>query len=214
MTTTIVPFSAAIRDATSAAHGDAEGSTFLADLTGGHRPLVDLARLAAQHLAIYRALEGANAAMATDPVAGRFVFAELDRVPALERDLASLLGPDWASRPESLPTAATAAYAARITETAETWPAGWVAHHYTRYLGDLSGGLFIRRALEDRFAIDATSGTAFYDFPGIADPVAWKDDYRSRLDEAPWDDDERARIIDEVLDAYRWNTRVLVDLDG
>lgn len=214
MTTTTVPFSARIREATVAAHDDAEGSGFLSGLTEGTRPITDYARLVAQHLAIYRAIESANAAMRADPIAGAFVFPELDRVARLEADLHAILGEDWAARPEATPLPATVDYAERIREVGATWPGGWVAHHYVRYLGDLSGGIFIRRRLEDAYGIDATSGTAFYDFPEIPDAMAWKNVYRSRLDDAPWDEAEQADVVAEILQAYDWNNRLLGELNG
>ena len=64
---------------------------------------------------------------------------------------------------------------------AATWPGGFVAHHYTRYLGDLSGGIFIGRVMQRRFGFD-TNGIGFYLFADIADPRAFKDVYREQLD--------------------------------
>ena len=54
-----------------------------------------------------------------------------------------------------------------------------LAHHYTRYLGDLSGGRVIRRALDRAFNLSGV-GLAFYDFP--MQPKPYKDAYRARLD--------------------------------
>jgi len=209
-----VKFSEAIRAATTEAHGSAEGASFLSDLLGGALPLEGYGRLVAQHRAIYEALEASNDAIAADPVVGGFVQHDVVRLPALERDVVSVLGLAWSERPEAELVPATVEYCARLREVGASWPAGWVAHQYVRYLGDLSGGLFIRRGIEKVYGIDAGTGTAFYDFPQVPDPVAWKDAYRRRLDEAPWDRDERALIIDEVLAAYRWNTELLVQLGG
>ena len=76
------------------------------------------------------------------------------------------------------------------------WPAGFVAHHYTRYLGDLSGGQLVRKALQREYGL-GEEGTAFYAFPGVA-VGAVKRRYREMLDAAPWDEAERARFVDEV----------------
>jgi heme oxygenase len=70
----------------------------------------------------------------------------------------------------------------------------------------------IRSAIEEVYGIDATSGTAFYDFSAIPDHTVFKEAYRAQLDAAPWNEAERARIIDEVLLGYHHNTRVLVEL--
>jgi heme oxygenase len=80
-------------------------------------------------------------------------------------------------------------------------------------MGDLSGGQFIGRVVRRVLGIDETNGAAFYDFPGVPDAKAFKEEYRRRLDAAPWDADERARIIDEIHRAYRHNTAVLAALD-
>ena len=46
------------------------------------------------------------------------------------------------------------AYRARLLEQAAEWAALLVAHHYTRYLGDLSGGQAIGRILDRTFELD------------------------------------------------------------
>ncbi len=209
-TTERLPFSAAIRQATWDAHGDAEQASYLSDLVAGRVDRRGYADLVAQHHFAYLSLEAASELMRDDPVAGGFVDDALTRGPALVADLESLLGPGW--RDQVAPSDATAAYVARMDEVCRTWPGGFVAHHYVRYLGDLSGGQMLRGTIEEVYGIDATSGTAFYDFAKLTDLTAYKDAYRARLDSAPWDDEERARIIDEVLLGYRHNTEVLEEL--
>ena len=205
-----VPFSKAIRAATTAAHGTAEQAGYLGALLAGNLDIPGYARLVAQHLHIYRALEGAADALAGDPVARRFVFEELRRLPSLEADLEALLGAGWASQVPALP--ATEAYCARLREVGATWVGGFVAHHYVRYLGDLSGGIFIGEAVERIYDIVDHRGTSFYVFERIPDPMAFKDTYRGLLDDAPWDDTERALITAEILEGYRFNTEVLEQL--
>jgi heme oxygenase len=204
------PFSAAIRQATWEAHGEAEQAPWLSALVAGEVDVRGYAELAAQHHFAYEALEVASATMHDHPVAGRFVDDRLTRGPALVADLEALLGPGW--RDEVAPSAATAAYVARLEEVCSTWAGGFVAHHYVRYLGDLSGGQVLRARIEEVYDIDPSSGTAFYDFPQLDDLSAYKDAYRTKLDDVPWDDDERARVLDEVLVGYRHNTAVLQEL--
>ncbi len=170
----------------------------------------DYVSLVTQHYFIYRALEAAADRMSTDPVAAPFITDRLTRLPALEADLEFLIGPDWADSIRPLPT--TERYVARIEEVGSTWPGGFIAHHYTRYLGDLSGGLFIGRVMQRRFGFE-TNGVGFYVFDDIADPRAFKDVYREQLDAVPWDDDERERVVDEVLRAYQFNTELFQDLE-
>jgi heme oxygenase len=204
-----IPFSAALRERSSGAHSGSESAGFMADLIKGEGTRDDYIALVAQHFFIYEALEAATERMRRDPVASVFISEKLTRLPALEADLEFLVGPDWRERIAPLPT--TERYVERINRVGATWPGGFVAHHYTRYLGDLSGGLFIGKLMARRFGFE-TNGIGFYIFGDIADPKAFKDVYRDQLDAVPWDEAERERVIDEVLLAYRFNTELFEDL--
>lgn len=205
----VVPFSAALRERASSAHSTDECDGFMTDLLTGAGTRDDYIALIAQQWFIYAALEEAGPRMRRDPVASVFLSDKLTRLPALEADLAFLLGEGWRGAIAPLPT--TQAYVSRIRRVAATWPGGFVAHHYTRYLGDLSGGQFITRLMQRRFGFE-TNGIGFYLFGDIADPKAFKNVYREQLDAAPWDDAEKERVIDEVLVAYRFNTELFADL--
>jgi len=208
-----VPFSTVIRTASQAQHTTAENSAFMSDLLGGRLGVTAYARYTEQLWFVYRALEEGAARLAGDPVAGPFLSAELFRVAALERDLDHLLGTDWRRRASPLP--ATARYAARIAETADGWPAGYVAHHYTRYLGDLSGGQVIRGIAERTWGFPRKGdGVRFYVFDGIENPAAFKREYRALLDRLPLGELERQRVVDECRRAFDLNTAVFADLAG
>lgn len=206
----ILSFSAALRERSSGSHSRSEGAGFMTDLLKGEGSREDYISLVSQHYFIYEALESAGERMRKDAVASVFLSDKLTRLPALESDLEFLLGADWRDQITALPT--TQRYVQRIEQVGATWPGGFVAHHYTRYLGDLSGGVFIGRVMARRFGFE-TNGIGFYLFDDIADPSAFKDVYRTQLDAAPWDQAERERVIDEVLLAYRFNTELFEDLD-
>jgi heme oxygenase len=91
------------------------------------------------------------------------------------------------------------------------WPAGLVAHHYLRYLGDLSGGQIIRRLVGRAYGLD-TDGVRFYVFDEIPKPKPFKDAYRAALDAVPWDEEEKARVVAEVSLAFRLNRDLFADL--
>jgi len=205
----LIPFSAALRERSTSAHSGSESAGFMADLIKGDGTREDYIALVVQHWFIYEALERVAERMKSDPVASVFITDRLTRLPALEADLEFLVGHDWRETVTPLPT--TQRYVDRINAVGATWAGGFVAHHYTRYLGDLSGGLFIGRLMARRFGFE-TNGIGFYLFADIADPKAFKDVYREQLDAAPWDDAEKERVIDEVLLAYRFNTELFEDL--
>jgi len=206
---TVIPFSQALRERTSSGHSSSEGADFMSDLMTGKGSKEDYVALVAQHFFIYEALEAAADRMRADAVAAPFISDKLTRLPAIVQDLEFLIGQDWREQITPLPT--TARYVARINEVGAVWPGGFVAHHYTRYLGDLSGGQIIRTLMQRQFGFD-TNGVGFYLFGDIAKPREFKDTYREQLDAVPWDDEEQARVIDEVMVAYRFNTDLFRDL--
>ncbi|MFC7309773.1 heme oxygenase (biliverdin-producing) [Streptomyces monticola] len=203
------PFSTLIRTASHEAHTEAETSTFMSDLLGGRLGVDAYTRYTEQLWFVYRAMEDAAQRLRNDPVAGPFIQPELMRVAELERDLTHLHGGDdgWRERVRPLP--ATAAYAARVEECARTWPGGYVAHHYTRYLGDLSGGQIIRDKAEKTWGFARRGdGVRFYVFEQIRNPAAFKRGYRELLDAVAVDDLEKMRIVDECKRAFALNTSV------
>ncbi|MFJ2113815.1 MULTISPECIES: heme oxygenase (biliverdin-producing) [unclassified Streptomyces] len=208
---TPTPFSTLIRVASHEQHTAAETSTFMSDMLGGRLGVEAYTRYTEQLWYVYRALEGASEALRNDPVAGPFIQPELARTPQLERDLTHLRGAGWRADLEPLP--ATAAYAARVEECARTWPGGFVAHHYTRYLGDLSGGQIIRDTAEKTWGFERKGdGVRFYVFEEIPNPAAFKRGYRELLDAVAADDLEKQRIIDECKRAFAFNGAVFREL--
>lgn len=203
-------FSARIREATMSAHRDAERSSYVHRLMRGQLPIDGVADLMVQHLSIYGALERTAAALSADPVVSGFIGgAELLRVPRIEADLRNLVGSDWSERFVVHP--ATAAYAGNIAATAGH-PERFIAQHYTRILGDLSGGQMISRTLTRHYGDEIAGALSFYEFD-IDDMGAYKDAYRARLDGAPWSAAEQDAFIDETNRAYSANSAVFGELD-
>ena len=203
------PFSATLRESTRTVHERANNSRFMVRLLDGELPLEEYARLAAQYYFIYEAIESASDTMRGHSTGGPFVFDELRRLPALAADLEFLAGPDWPAGIEPVP--ATEDYVGRIRTVAHDWAGGYVAHHYTRYLGDLAGGQVVRRLLKDTYDVEGP-GALFYHFDDIDSVPAFRKRYRALLDSTPWDTGERALIVNEVRVAFEFNIAVLADL--
>lgn len=201
-------FSELLRERSWHMHQEAEGATFMKALMKGEIDRSGYERMTVQHYFIYDALERVGCELRDNPVVAPFLTSRLDRVPSLRADLEALLGPAWERGIRPLP--ATARYVQRIRDMA-SWPGGYIAHHYTRYLGDLSGGLAIGAVVTRVYGLEE-AGASFYRFDLIDKPKLFKDEYRATLDAGPWDVDEQDRMIDEVLYAYRLNTDVFADL--
>ncbi|MBW6438268.1 biliverdin-producing heme oxygenase [Actinoplanes hulinensis] len=209
-------FSTRIRRATMVEHREAETRSFISRLMAGSVPMAGYAALTAQYLTIYRELESAAARMRTGPVAGAagelvagFADPALTRVPSLEADLAHLYGPDCESVITVLDS--TRRYAERLREQAATSPTHFIAHHYVRYLGDLSGGQMIGRTLANLYGL-GEAGTSFYRFEQIPDPRAYKIAYRARLDALDLTEDQAEIMLAEARLAFRCNADIFVEL--
>jgi heme oxygenase (biliverdin-producing, ferredoxin) len=200
--------SARLRAGTRADHDAAQGSGFLDALAGGRLPRDAYADLAGQHYVIYEALERAAAAMRDDPVAGAFVRPELTRLPALAADLTYLVGADWRERIAALP--ATVRYGDRLHAVAFDRPTAFVAHHYTRYLGDLSGGQYLGPSIARSYGLNG-AGHRFFVFEGVR-PPEFRRAYRELLDRTGWTRAEENAFMAEVSEAYRLNIDVLAEL--
>ncbi|MET8546301.1 biliverdin-producing heme oxygenase [Kitasatospora sp. NPDC004799] len=210
-----VPFSTVLRTASSEEHEAAEQSSFMSRLLGGRLGIEAYADLTGQLWYVYRALESRAEELAEHPLAGPFIDRALLRTAAVERDLAHLRGPGW--RDGLAPLPATAAYVARVEELAAEWPAGYLAHHYTRYLGDLSGGQIIRGVAERTWGFERKGdGVRFYVFEEVDNPAAFKRAYRAKLDAAgeAMDEVERRRVVEECKRAFVLNGAVFRDLDA
>lgn len=199
--------SAAFKQGSQDLHDETEASAFIDELMGGKVNLAGYINYLKSLRVVYAALEEASRAHADDPIVAEMHDTRLERLAAIEADIAEL---STGAPEESLCThEAATAYAERIHAAAAEGPARLVAHHYTRYLGDLSGGLAIGRILARHFNL--TSGLSFYEFADIKAKV-YKDGYRERLDNLPLTEEQRAEAVAEVQQAFRHNQAVFVEL--
>jgi heme oxygenase (biliverdin-producing, ferredoxin) len=202
-----VSLSTAMREGSQAEHRAAEDSPFLAELLGGRVDEAGYTAYLRRLRVVYAALEDAGRDHRGDPMVDAVHDADLERLDALDADL-----DHWAPGAEhDVDSPAAAAYADRIRAAADEWGGLYVAHHYTRYLGDLSGGQAIGRILDRDFALDG-AGTAFYAFPAVPKPKPYKDAYRARLDALGATPGETDRIVAEVQSAFRLNRAVFAEL--
>lgn len=191
---------ARLREYTADAHTQTERKPFIVELMSGRAHVSAYADYLQQLLPVYAAMEVA----ASDPW-GLHVPA-LDRTEALRCDLAAL-GCEVAQ-----PRAAAEAYATHLTHLVTSGDAlRLVAHHYTRYLGDLSGGQAIAALVARHYAI-GPEALAFYRFEGIDDIVRFKQAYRSRLDAMDLNAEQEQVLLDEAVLAFEFNGRMFDEL--
>lgn len=202
------PLSARVRADTRADHEEAQSSGFLDALAAGELPRAAYADLTAQHWFIYAELERAAEAMAGNPAARPFVELGLTRLPSLVADLEYLVGDGWRDGIAALPAAER--YVRRLQNVADRGAPAFVAHHYTRYMGDMSGGQHLGPAIARAYRLNG-DGHRFFVFAGI-DASAGRNRYRELLDRVAWSAGERDAFVAEVSRAYRLNIAVLREL--
>jgi heme oxygenase (biliverdin-producing, ferredoxin) len=201
-----MPLSRRFREGSQEAHTAAETSPFVGALLSGEVGPSGYLEYLGSLRTVYSELEQVGRGLAADPVAGPVVDPRLDRAGCLDRDIAY-----WRARtggPDPVPTSAAVYYAACIREAAGRWPGLFVAHHYARYLGDLSGGRIIARRLAtiyDDAAEGPDGGLSFYDFPGIGKPKLYKDSYRATLDSLPVTTGQAEAMLAEVVRVFDLN---------
>ena len=200
----VTPLSALLREGSTAEHREAEGSSFMAELLAGRVSREGYAVYLSCLRRVYAALEGAAVTLGADPIASAVIDPRLERLAAIDADLEF-----WGGLVEHA-SPATDAYVSRIQQ-ASAWGGTFVAHHYTRYLGDLSGGQAIGRLLAREFELDG-AGVAFYAFPEIPKPKPYKDAYRERLDTLDLNPVEQQRVLAEVKGVFGLNGALFTEL--
>eukprot|EP00808_Paulinella_micropora_P017137 g81074.t1 len=166
---------------------------------------------------VYSALEDELRKNHTNSVYSKLHFPkELERTQTLEQDLEYYLGPEWRQSKEvkNSPSPCTKDYVDRIRKVGKEQPELLVAHAYTRYLGDLSGGQILAKVAKKAMQLPADGkGTAFYQFEHVPNARAFKNHYRMRLDATEVSPSMADLLVAEANLAFVLNMRVFEELD-
>ncbi|QEY32444.1 heme oxygenase (biliverdin-producing) [Synechococcus sp. RSCCF101] len=201
-----------LREGTRKSHTMAENTGFVSCFLKGVVDKTSYRTLVADLYFVYSAMEEEIGRLRDHPVVGPIAFSQLNRREALETDLSYYFGSGWQNQLQPTPSAAT--YVARIREVAASAPELLVGHHYTRYLGDLSGGQILKTIAQKAMNLQGDSGLAFYEFAAIDDEKAFKVNYRATLDQLPIDQATADRIVEEANEAFRLNMEMFKELEG
>jgi heme oxygenase len=200
------PLSVRLREGTKESHRLTESTMFIREFFAGRLSIEAYREFLVQFRYIYAEMENHQERHRTHCLYEKIYFPELYRTTALIQDLNFYYGNgSWR---EVLPHRATAIYIQRLTALSYEWVEGLVAHHYTRYLGDLSGGQALKQIVAKMFKLLSSEGLAFYEFSRIMDYRQFKDEYRARLDAMPVDDTTSHKIVEEANHAFKLNRQV------
>lgn len=205
---------ALIRAASAEDHRATESRGFITRLLAGELDLEAYTRYLAQFAWVYEALESRP----DDPADTRAdVFdPRLHRLTRIESDLVALGAADWRTRIERLP--ATVVYVEHLRALGDSRDpldrvARYLAHHYARYLGDLSGGQAMAVLLARQYGARPAQLT-FYDFSELGSVVHAKRNYKERLNALELDAAAVDALTAEVRLAFRYNGAIFDQLDG
>lgn len=204
-----MPVSELLRTATRSAHESAEGSRYIGRLMSGELDAHAWQLLLEQLEYVYRALEAvANDMRDTDQCA-ELLYAELDRTEFIVSDLESLrVRTGIASAPM---LTSTREYVDRILRTRND-SVRYIAHHYTRYLGDLSGGQIMRVKFAEHYDLQPDE-LRFFVFEHIPAGPRFKKRYRELLDGLELTEQQRADLVEEANAAFQCNENIFLELD-
>lgn len=197
-------FCDSVKAQTARLHEQAETCPFISSLMGGSLNVRAYARYVQALQPVYQVLEEVMRDL-DDPVVGVFDHRGLDRSDRMIADLSSFGLP--AGERLSL---ATGNYCQAIAASAAD-PHRLLAHHYTRYLGDMAGGQAISRLMQRHYNINAVSLT-FYDFSALGDTHHYRKQYKNLLDLLTWSPTEQAEYIAESQVAYQLNIELFEEL--
>jgi heme oxygenase len=203
-----------LRVGTMQSHTAAENTAYMKCFLRGIVEREPFRKLLANLYLVYSTLEAELHCHANHPILGAVVFPEIHRAAHLERDLAFFYGENW--REEIVPLPAGQIYVDRLREISDTDPVLLIAHAYTRYLGDLSGGQALKNIVRSALKLSSSQGTELYEFeqlPTVEAKRDFKEKYRQALNSLELDQATIQRIVDEANYAFQLNRDVVHELE-
>ncbi|AIE73355.1 MULTISPECIES: heme oxygenase (biliverdin-producing) [unclassified Synechocystis] len=204
-----------LRHGTQQSHTLAENTAYMKCFLKGIVEREPFRQLLANLYYVYSTLEGALRLNRDNAIISEIYFPELNRTDNLAEDLAYYYGPNWER--EIQPTPCGKIYVDRLKALAKGDPKLLIAHCYTRYLGDLSGGQSLKNIIRSALQLPEGKGTAMYEFDSLPTPVArrqFKEMYRDALNSLPLDEATMDCIVEEANYAFALNRDVMHDLES
>ena len=202
---------AELKTGTKRSHTAAENTKFVGSFLRGVVSEENYRTLIKDFYFVYSAIEEEMERLEDNEYIAPINFKELKRVEQLKMDVRYYYGPNW--RGIIKPSESAIQYVERIHEVAEDNPKLLIGHHYTRYLGDLSGGQILKGIAEKALNLREGEGLKFYEFD-IDDKKAYKDTYRTALNTIPLDQGQVDAIIAEANHAFKLNMDLFDELSG
>lgn len=208
------PLSKALKSGTKTVHRAAENVRFVRDFLSGAVPKENYICLLQDLYTVYAALEKGLECLPSH--LQHSDFAAIFRAPTLKADLAYYTGK--LNPLDFEPSVSAVQYAEHLEKLAKDRPIMLLAHAYTRYLGDLSGGQILARAASKAYGLPADGqGQAFYVFEnvgsGAQDAKNYKKGYRTALDSLQLTAVQADELVSEAESAFIMNMLLFEERD-
>jgi heme oxygenase len=200
-----------LREGTSKSHTMAENVNFIKSFLGGVIDKGSYTEMLSKLYFVYEAIENAMEKNKDHEYIKPIYFPELNRTDSLKEDLIFHYGEDWLENVTL--SKATLDYVNRINAISKEKPELLVAHAYTRYLGDLSGGQILKKIAQRSMGLEGSKGLAFYEFKEVNDEAQFKLNYKAALDSLPIKENEASQIIAEANTAFTLNMNIFSELE-
>ena len=203
-----------LREGTKKSHTMAENTGFVACFLKGVVEKTSYRKLISDLYFVYKAMEEEIDRLVQEdhPVIKHIGFKELFRRQTLEKDLEFYYGNNWLDQIKISESAQS--YVNRIRIVANESPELLVGHHYTRYIGDLSGGQILKKIAKKALNLRGDDGLNFYEFKLIEDEKLFKKSYSETLNKLPIDQKIADNIIEEANQAFAYNMNMFRELEG
>ncbi len=198
-----------IRENTKDLHAMAESTGFIKRLFAEKASKDSYAEYLFNLHFIYKTIEEEMDKNKDNEVIKPFIYEELKRDKAIEKDLELLLGEKMK---EIIPLKSTEVFVNRLKEVSQSQPELLVAHAYTRYLADLFGGRQMFSLMESYYKVDREA-LNYHVFEGIEDIRSFVMVYHNKLNEINLPEELQDKFLNEVNLTYLFNVSVSEEME-
>ncbi len=193
-------FTEELKKQTEQSHSDAEQTEFMQSLFKGNLPIDSYVKYLTILMYVYDTLEITVRDNLDDDLIGMFFDERLERSWKISADLGNL---KKVITFNSKLTDHVNEYMVMIGNASSV---ELLAHHYIRYLGDISGGQILKRILQQSYGLSEAQ-MSFYDFD--LDIKQYRDSYKAKLNSFIKSANDQQLFINTVNDVYKVTTKIL-----
>mmetsp|Transcript_6725 Transcript_6725/g.16412 ORF Transcript_6725/g.16412 Transcript_6725/m.16412 type:complete len:314 (-) Transcript_6725:247-1188(-) len=222
----------ALDDGTRKSHSMAENTAFVQGFFKGISSADSYKNLLTSLYYVYYAMEVEvmDAVSKVDSTEAQWILAldaaPLRRLQGLEKDMEYFYGQNW-KQEMAPPSKGTQVYTGRIGELIATIDENdddterksllylFVAHQYTRYLGDLFGGQMMGNMASRSMDLpEDGSGVAFYTFDNVPSTKDFITEWYTTLNDLGISTNQQQKIVDEANLVFSLNIGIFEELEG